>query len=236
MRDLASGQIDWFRTRCAHPDADNPAGLKLYRLSDPLEIPGNAFDPASQDVPNLLLLVDSSGSMKFNPQANGASRGKYDLVLMACWGLFRFLKERCLDESVWVNALNFSGAGATHNSGWHRACELEPVKRVLATYQGGGTTLDTSVVRSARETSPGRILALAITDGNLGNTPQALAELRLTTDAGNGLALLHIGAANAFTEGVRQLGGCVHIVADARDLVGLCLDLAKANYTVPEAR
>jgi hypothetical protein len=69
-----------------------------------------------------------------------------------------------------------------------------------------------------------------MTDGNLGNTPQALEELRRTSEGGNGLALLHIGKETAFTAGVRQLGGCVHVVSDARELMGLCLDLARSSY------
>ena len=118
LRDLASGQIDWFRTRRSPPSNENPSGLQLYRLADPLEIPAKAFDPASRISPNLLLVVDSSGSMAFDPQATGSARGKYDVVLMACWGLFRFLKERGLEDCVWVNAMNFRGA--TRSSGWHR--------------------------------------------------------------------------------------------------------------------
>ena len=228
LRDLACGQIDWFRTRRSPPSNENPSGLQLYRLTDPLEIPAKAFEPASRNVPHLLLLCDSSGSMAFNPQATGAARGKYDVVLNACWGLFRFLKERGLQDCVWVNAVNFSGV--TRSSGWHRGDTLEPVKRVLAAYEGGGTTLGTSAIRTARESSPGRFMTITMTDGSLGNTQQALEELQRTIETGNSLALLHIGAPNAFTEGVRRLGGSVHVVNQAQELVGLCLDLAKANY------
>jgi hypothetical protein len=228
LRDLACGQIDWFRTRRSPPSDENPSGLQLHRLTDPLEIPAKAFDPASRNVPNLLLVVDSSGSMAFNPQATGAARGRFDVVLNACWNLFHFLKERGLEDEVWVNAVNFSGA--TRSSGWHRGDALDPVKRVLGFYEGGGTTLDTSAIRSARESSPGRLLAVAMTDGCLSNTPAALEELRRTIEAGHSLVLLHIGVPNAFTEGVRRMGGSVHILNHAHELVGLCLDLAKATY------
>ena len=228
LQDLACGQIDWFRTRWSPPSPANPSGLKLCRLTDPLEIPANTFDPASRDAPNLLLVVDSSGSMKFDPRSIGPGRGKYDVVLMACWGLFRYLGERGLGDRVWINAVNFSGA--TRSSGWHRGDALDPVKRVLAAYQGGGTRLGTTAIQSARESAPGRFLTITMTDGSLGNTEQALEELHRTVQSGNSLALLHIGAPNAFTEGVRDMGGAVHILNQADDLVGLCLDLAKANY------
>ena len=233
LRDLASSQIDWFRTRCSPPTEDNPSGLALYRLTDPLEIPADAFDPSSRDVPHLLLMVDSSGSMRFNPRSTGTARGQYDVVLMACWGLFLFLEEQHLTDRVWVNALNFSSR--TLDSGWHRGNALEPVKRVLATYEGGGTILNTSAVRTARQTAPGHFLALAMTDGNVGNTPQVLRELGHVADAAQGLALLHIGRANAFTKGVEKLGGCVHITPSSDALVGLCLDLARTSYATEQA-
>jgi hypothetical protein len=166
--------------------------------------------------------------MKFNPQATGAARGKFDVVLMACWGLFRYIDERGLNNRVWIDAVNFSGA--TRSSGWHLGNDLNPVKRVLAAYEGGGTNLGTSAVRGAYECSHGRFVTVIMTDGSLSNTPAALQELHRTVEAGNSLVLLHIGVPNAFTEGVRHLGGSVHILNHAHQLVGLCLDLAKANY------
>lgn len=231
LRDLASSHIDWFRTRRAVPSEENPSGLKLFRLTEPLEIPAHAFDPGYRNVPNLLLVVDSSGSMGFNPQGTSPARGKYDLVLLASWGIMRYIAERGLVEQVWVGAVNFSGA--TRSSGWHRAGAIEPVKRVLAAYEGGGTTLGTGAIRMAQETAPGRFVLVAMTDGNVGNTPTALEELRQTIAAGHSLVLLHIGAPNAFTDGVRRLGGTVQILNHAQELVGLCLDLAKANYGDP---
>jgi hypothetical protein len=230
LRDLASGQIEWFRTRRSPPTAENPSGLHLCRRTDPLEIPAQGADPGARNVPNLLLVVDSSGSMAFNPNAAGAARGKFDVVLNACWGLFRFLKERGLENEVWVNAVNFSGT--TRSSGWHRGHALDPVKRVLAAYEGGGTTLSVDALRMARESAPGSFLTVAMTDGSLSNTSAALEELHRTKadNSRNRLVLLHIGTPNGFTEGVKRLGGLVHVLQQAQELVGLCLDLAEDNY------
>ena len=166
--------------------------------------------------------------MNFNPQATGNDRGKYDVVLMACWGLFRFLQQRRLEGSVWLNAINISGA--TRTSGWHRGNAL-PVKRILAAYEGGGTTLGVASLQTARESAPGRFVAIIVTDGSLSNTSAALDELQKTVEAGNRLALVQIGAApNGFTEGVKRLGGAVHLLNHAQELVGLCLNLAKSHY------
>ena len=166
--------------------------------------------------------------MQFNPSNIGPGRGKYDVVLMACWGLFRYIGENGLGDRVWINAVNFSGA--TRSSGWQRGDALDQVKRVLAAYEGGGTRLGISAIQSARGSAPGRFMTITMTDGSLSNTQQALEELRRTVESGNSVALLHIGAPNAFTEGVRRLGGAVHILNQAHELVGLCLDLAKTSY------
>ena len=228
VRDLVSGHIDWFRTRRMPPRPGNPLGLDLYRRTDPLEVPADAPKPGGRGAPNLLLVVDSSGSMVFRPDAVGAARGQYDLVLLACWGLFRYLDEQGVGPAIQVGALNFSRI--TRSSGWHEGDALEPVKRVLIAYQSGGTVLDPSEVRKAQDAAPGPFLLVAITDGCLGNTPQALHEFRRIGQAGHSLALLHIGAPNAFTEGVRKLGGTVHILQKAADLIGLSLDVARAHY------
>ena len=167
--------------------------------------------------------------MQFNPRAtNPAGRGKFDVVLMACYGIFRYIQSQGFSSRVKVHAINFSDA--SRSSSWHPCTSLEPVKRTLAAYQGHGTRLDVDTLRQAVADSPGKFLAIAMTDGGLKNTQEVIAELRRMLAAGHRLVHLHIGPANAFTKGVEELGCPVHLLKDANDLVGLCLDLAKSNY------
>lgn len=228
LLDLVSGRIDWVRTRKCAPDDLHPTGLQLFRRTEPLDISADADKPAPHGLPHLLIAVDSSGSMCFDPAAEGSARGQYDLVLHGAWGMFRYIQECEEADKVKVNALNFSSATIT--SGWHPCSRLQPVKEVLATYYGGGTSLDVAKLNEAHETRPGEFLAVVITDGGLGNTAEALAGFKKIVQAGNHLVLLHVGKANAFTKGIEDLGCPTHLLNRAEDLVGLCLDLAKSRY------
>lgn len=225
---LLTGPIDWIRTRVGTADGVMPNRLQIFRRTDPLEIPACGPEPEAYSLPHLNLVVDSSSSMGFQPAATGAARGKYDVVLMAAWGMFAYMQQHPNAHQVQVNAVNFSND--TSVSGWHSFHNLEPVKRVLASYKGQGTTLDISKLRAAFDSRPGEMLTVVMTDGDLGNTPQALEAFAQNVASGNHLVLLHIGNANAFTKGIQDLKCPVHILKDASQLVGLCLDLAKERY------
>ena len=226
---ILGGDIDWFRTRLTQSSLDNPLGLQLFRRCEPLTIPMGGDEQTGVSVPNLLLLVDSSGSMDFRPHApNPNQRGKYDIVLCACYGIFKFIDRQGLADKVHVNCINFSTT--TQDSGWYPCSRFQPVKKVLATYQGQNTSLDPAAVRRAVSTSPGNFVCIAITDGVLQNTRAALAEMSGILEAGNDIVLLHVGPRNPFTAGVEKMGGQVHLLNQAADLVDLCLDLAENRF------
>ena len=232
--DLFSGQIDWFRTHIGSTETELPGRLRLFRRTEPLEVPLPGDEPVATSVPHLMLVVDSSGSMKFNPAGRDAARGKYDVVLMACWGMFSFIQSQPRASSVQLNALNFSSDSSV--SGWHACNDLDPVKRVLATYKGGNTMLDTSKLRDAYHARPGQVLTVVMTDGGLDNTPDAVAAFAQFVADGNHVVLLHIGGANAFTQGIADLGCPTHLLNDASQLIDLCLDLAKKRYRADASR
>ncbi len=224
---LVTGQIDWFKMRCVPTNGQNQ--LKLFRRSDPLEIPLGGDEPVVNGPPHLLLLVDSSSSMGFNPMAPSPNgRGKYDLVLLSCYGIFKYIENKKLTESVQVACINFSGGSI--ESGWHPFSSIDKVKNVLLAYQGGGTTLSPDALRRAFNNRPGSFLAIAITDGGLSNTPEAVSELRKVVESECDLILLHVGQPNAFTKAVKEMNCPVHLLNSANDLVGLSLRIAKERF------
>ena len=113
---------------------------------------------------------------------------------------------------------------------WHPFSQLDPVEKVLLTYQGGGTTLAPQAIRQAFDSRPGPFLAVAITDGCLSNVAAAAAELRGVVMAKCEFVLIHVGNPNKFTEVVQEMGGSVHIVQRAHELVGQTLGVARNRY------
>jgi hypothetical protein len=225
---LLSGQIDWFRTRVGTENGRK--ALRLFRRTEPLEIPLAGRKPTGTGPPNLLLIVDSSGSMEFHPNATRtSSRGKYDIVLKACYGIFQHIESTGHADRVKVACINFS-RGAIE-SGWWPFRNLGRVKEVLLRYQGGGTYLNTDAVQRAFQGRPGKFLAILITDGAIGNAPQAAEALREVRHGGCDLALLHIGRPNDFTEAIRAMDCPVKIVSRAEDLIGATLGIAREKYS-----
>ena len=224
---LVTGQIDWFKMRCVPIDGQNQ--LKLFRRSDPLEIPLGGDESVADGPPHLLLLVDSSSSMGFNPMAPSPNgRGKYDLVLLACYGIFKHIELNRLTDNVQVACINFSGRSI--ESGWRPFSSIDKVKTVLLTYQAGGTTLSPDALRRAFNSRPGNFLAIAITDGEIGNVAEAVSELRKVVESKCDLILLHVGQPNVFTKTVKEMNCPVHILNSSNDLVGLSLRIAKERF------
>ena len=167
--------------------------------------------------------------MGFNPQAADIGRrGKYDLVLTACYGIFNHIERERLGAGLQVACINFSNKSIA--SGWHEFGNMQPAKDVLLTYQGGGTKLAPEAIRQTFESRPGPFLAVVITDGVLSNARPAAAELRDVVGGGCDLALLHVGRSNEFTKAIRAMNRSVHIVEKADDLLGLTLGLARKRY------
>jgi len=224
---LVSGKVDWVRS--LRRWAADGGMYGVITRSDPLTIPADGEEPQGPAAPHLLLMVDSSGSMAFRPQIqHPAGRGPFDVVLTACYGIFKHIEMHNLGTSVKVCCLNFSSH--TIASHWHAFADLGPVKNALLTHQGGGTRLDTEAVRWAFISRPGRFLAIVITDGVLSNVVQAADEMRNIVADGCSLVLLHVGKPNAFTDAVKALGCPVHLITNVNDLVGLTLSVAEQQY------
>ena len=224
---LATEQISWFRTRVRR--RDHGKELCLFKQAEPLTIPARDDEPGEARVPHLLLVVDSSSSMGFNPQATDVrQRRKYDLVLTACYGMFNHIERKRLGADLQVACINFSSKSIA--SGWHEFGNMQPAKDVLLTYQGGGTTLAPHAIRQTFESRPGPFLAVVITDGCISNARSAAAELKKVVRAGCDLVLLHVGGSNDFTKAVQEMRCPVHIVKSAKDLVGLTLSIAREEY------
>ena len=225
--DALDGHIVWSQTRPAS-SGRSFLGVDFYRSSAPLVIDCAGDASAWKGLPHLMLVVDSSGSMGFNMAGQGQARGKYDVVLSAAWGILRYIEEKGEAAKVEVNAINFSNT--TETSGWQHGSSFRRVKETLARYQGGNTRLDTMVYQKAHQDCPGGYVTIMITDGLIAKSEETLEALRETARNGNSIVLLHMGDMNPFAEGIRNMGFPVHLIARPEDLIGLCLDVARANY------
>ena len=211
--------IDWGATRI-----NTDGELKLYKK----RLPINDQTPAKIDMagfPDLLFIVDSSGSMGWDPKGG---KGPYDSLLRAIYSVFRFLKNRGKAQYMRFAVVNFSGATLTTQ--WHPFAELRKIKKLLFKHQKGGTKLDCLKVQHMVKASPDRFLCLMITDAKISNVPDVLNTIKMMVDHGHGFVLIHIGRPTTLTQQVQKAGLPVHVITDPQQLSGLCLDYARKNW------
>jgi len=213
-------RIDWGATRF------DPSGkVRLYQKAVPVldEAP---VKTEMRGFPDLLLVVDSSGSMRWDP-AQG--KGPYDSLLRAVYSVFEFL-ERCgKARHMRFAAINFSAktVGTPWCGGYH---DLRKVKEALFAWQGGGTKLDCAALDRLAASSLDRFLCLMITDSQISNAKEVVPAIARMVSHGNPFILIQIGKDTPMAQDVRGLGVPVHVIPGPAQLQGLCLECARANY------
>lgn len=212
-------RIDWGATRIFGDGTP-----KLYEKKIPVtdETPAK-FEMAG--FPDLLFIVDSSGSMSWDPRGG---TGPYDSLLRAIYSVFNFLERHNKAQYMKFGVVNFSGTTVT--TPWHPFAELEEVKKSLFQHQNGGTKLDCAVVRRIVQASTDRFLCLMVTDAQISNAQEVFATIRLIADSGHGFAFVQIGQPSPLTQQLQDAAFAVHVIADHRELGGLCLDYARKTW------
>jgi len=211
--------IDWGATRI-----DPNGRLQLYEK----KIAITDDTPAKLEMigfPDLLFIVDSSGSMKWDPKAG---TGPYDSLLRAVYSVLYFLERHGKAQYMRFAVVNFSGT--TVQTPWLPFAELRKVKELLFKHQGGGTTLDCAVVRQIVDASPDRFLCLMVTDGQISNATDVLCIIKAMVAKGHGFVLIQIGRPSALTQQLHKAGLVVHIIQDHTQLEGLYLHYARKTW------
>ncbi|MBD3187323.1 hypothetical protein GF325_10870, partial [Candidatus Bathyarchaeota archaeon] len=164
--------------------------LTLTLLNSPLMIPNLTtrrwdyeFDTGlvkSETYPNFLLVVDSSGSMGWNPGASSkGGKGAYDTALVAAFAAIHFARRK----GVEIAGINFSGYFRIRT--WTK--DLSRIESLLLDYQGDGTVLPTGEIIRLVEKNQDPCLVFIISDAGLYNWYGAMNPLMEILDDGNHL-------------------------------------------------
>jgi len=108
--------------------------------------------------PDLLILIDSSGSMNWN---EGNPSSPYHIALLSSFSLLKYYEELDLK----VAGINFSDVPIKVK--WTK--EYEDMKNLFLQYQGGGTTYPISVTYEMINNIKGKKAAVILTDDELSN-------------------------------------------------------------------
>ncbi len=114
----------------------------------------------SKTLPDLLVVIDSSGSMRWNFN-NRTNKGQYHIALIAAFAALHFASRR----GVKFGIINFSGLPIICD--W--TYDFNKAERVLLKYQGSGTVLPTKKIEEMCRKSENSILIMIITDFGIYN-------------------------------------------------------------------
>ncbi|MBN2230476.1 MAG: hypothetical protein JW779_12890 [Candidatus Thorarchaeota archaeon] len=227
-----------------------PLTPEVWRLSDPLEeldivqslqtfpvlIPNRStrkwqrFETTgtetSKPPPDMLLVIDSSGSMTWAMRSTTIA-GEYHTALVSAFAAMDFAFRR----GCKVSAINFSDGARTCD--WSN--ERSSIEEVLLSYQGGGTVTPVRMIVDSCEKAEANVMVLLITDAEVSNWKQMVDSVGMLTKRRHKLFLFHIGAGKS-TRTVRihqaliKAGATVIPIKSVNDLPGLVVREVRSVY------
>lgn len=247
-----AGDIIQFKVKTPGFSGSLPVNPELWRLGDPIEdldivqslqsfpviVPNMStrrwqrMTPPGQmesdSLPDLLIVIDSSGSMTWRMSSKRVS-GPYHTALVAAFAAMNF----AVRNGRRMAAINFSDGSKT--SEW--STERRDVERVLLSYQGGGTVAPVKTIESMCEASETSVLALIITDAEIANWSRLIKTVSLLSRRRHKLVFFHIGAGTSSKDkgthdAIRAAGASVYGIKSAKDLPKLVVREVRSVYSL----
>ncbi|MHA1149918.1 MAG: vWA domain-containing protein [Promethearchaeota archaeon] len=187
------------------------------------EGPGHMIE---KQIPDLLLVIDSSGSMGWNYFGqNDRSRGPYHIALVASFAALHFAANKGAKFSI----INFSNRADTCQ--WTN--DYEKAEKTLLRYQGGGTHLPITSIKKQCDKAERKALVIIITDFGIYNwrdTKETLLEL---ANRGHKIVGFFIGSASIPSKKFKDLLDKVvfYPIQYTKDLINLVIQEVKKYYT-----
>jgi hypothetical protein len=193
----------------------------IYREGPGIEI--------EKSVPDMMIVVDSSGSMEWTFGKGKKNKSAYHLALVASFAALQY----GIKKGVKIAAINFSEN--LYKQGWTTDPHL--IENVLLHYQGQGTELPTYDIKRMCRKGERNSLVLLITDFEIQNWEIAYHDIVEILSMGNKLVGFFIGGHKSFlnTPDFQELigmGAVFHPISRVQDLVGLVIKEVQNVYEV----
>ncbi len=236
-----AGQLPAFPIEWRVGDPLESLDIALTLLNSPLLIPNlttrrweyqfqTGTSPA-KTYPDFLIVIDSSGSMGWNPYTESAAwRGAYDVALVAAFAAIHFAKRK----GVKLAGINFSGY---HDEvPWTR--KISDVEDLLLRYQGDGTVLPTKPIMNMVSKNASPTAIFIISDAGLNDWQGSVRPLMSLIQRRHHIIFFLIGgnpsdlAEDRFVE-FMAMGGKMYAIRDVEQLVGLVVKEIQEMYGPP---
>jgi hypothetical protein len=227
-----------------------PLSIQVWRLGDPLEeldvvqslqafpilVPNMSTrrwfktemygEFESESLPDLLLVIDSSGSMTWSMRGKTVS-GPYHTALVSAFAAM----DVALRKGSRVAAINFSDG--TRVCEWTR--ERSIVEKILLAYQGGGTVAPIKKISDACDSAGSGVMVLLITDAEIANWGRLVKSIARLTRRGHKYFMFHIESPGYEMEdsihgALTKAGAHAIPVESVKDLPGLVVREVRTVY------
>ena len=180
----------------------------------------------SHTLPDLLLVIDSSGSMTWSMRGRTVS-GPYHTALVSAFAAMDVV----LRKGSRVAAINFSDGSRICD--WTR--ERSTVEEVLLKYQGGGTVAPIKKISDACDSAGSAVMVLMITDAEIANWNRLIKSMAKLTRRGHKYFMFHIESPGYEIEdqtlsAMTKAGVSAIPVKSVGDLPGLVVREVRAVY------
>ncbi len=170
-----------------------------------------------QQLPDLMIVLDSSGSMTWNFNKKSVS-GRYHISLLASFAAMQY----AIQQGAFISVINFSER-CRFVEWTNNQYELE---QTLLSYQGSGTILPSEKMLQIAKKATRPSCILVITDFEISNWDQAYADFMKLLALGNKIICFFIGGREHDLETeelkrLQQMGTKFYCIAKQRDLIGL---------------
>ncbi len=227
-----------------------PLSIQVWRLGDPLEeldvvqslqafpilVPNMSTrrwfktemygEFESESLPDLLLVIDSSGSMTWSMRGKTVS-GPYHTALVSAFAAM----DVALRKGSRVAAINFSDG--TRVCEWTR--ERSTVEKILLAYQGGGTVGPIRKISDACDSAGSGVMVLLITDAEIANWGRLVKSIAKLTRRGHKYFMFHMESPGYEMEdsihgALTKAGAHAIPVESVKDLPGLVVREVRRVY------
>jgi len=178
-----------------------------------------------RQIPDLLIVLDSSGSMGWNYLANSENaRGPYHTALVASFAALHFATGKGVEFSV----INFSNRADICN--WTK--DYRNAERKLLRYQGGGTHLPIKSIVNQCNKSEQKVLVLIITDFGIYNWAEARKTLLELANKGHHVVGFFIGSSKIPKSKFKDMTDRItfYPIKNVKDLIDLVIEEVKKYY------
>ncbi len=184
--------------------------------------PGHLIE---KQIPDLLLVLDSSGSMRWNYTSRiERGRGQYHLALIAAFATLHYAAKKGAKFSI----INFSNIADICS--W--TSDFKKAETTLLRYQGGGTVLPIKQIAQQCEKAERKSLIFIITDFGIYNWSKAKKSMIDLAQRGHKIVGFFIGASKIPKDKFKNLLDKVTFygIRNSKDLINLVISEVKKYY------